>query len=254
MRSPAKNGVFAHAKSDAAVLNHSFPPPSGVSVELSPDKAAVDSRTSANGVTPTRAQRQSPRQHTPVESPSKIAHHIRDIPRQGLFASEPDLSSRAMPFFALFICQRIALERSLPLDEVVRNMDIASACADPALFWASLHEHPKISYIKFKDSDRLWSATKLRYDGFTFKGQINLRSKRSGPIFHLDLHPILPDKSCRFQRKFGADRFLYLNVPQLDTKAWTGGTQEIWRTSVTVGRNGSIPSQFPPPQVESLSY
>lgn len=54
-RSPAKNGVFTHAKSDAAVMSHSFPPPSGVSAKLSPDKAAVDYRTLANGVTPTRA-------------------------------------------------------------------------------------------------------------------------------------------------------------------------------------------------------
>jgi hypothetical protein len=224
--SPAKNGVFASAKSDAAVLNRSFPPPPDIRAKLSPDKAAISSKSPANGVTPTRARRQSPRERTPVESPSKIAHHIRDIPGQGLFTSEPDSSLRAMPFFALFVCQRVALERSVPLAELVRNMDIASACADPAVFWASLTEHPKISHIKFKDSDRLWSAAKRRYDGFTFKGQINLRSKRSGPIFQLDLHPILPDKSCRFQRKFGADRFLYLNVPELVAKAWTGGTQE----------------------------
>ncbi|KAF3050045.1 hypothetical protein E8E11_006510 [Didymella keratinophila] len=225
-RSPAKSGVFASAKSETAILNQSFPPPLGVSAKLSPDKGAVISRSPANGVTPARGQRQSLREQTPVESPSKIAHHIRDIPVQGLFASEPDLSLRAMPFFALFICQRIALEHSVPLTELVRNMDFASACADLVVFWASLIEHPKVSHVKFKDSDRLWSAVKRRYDGFTFRGQINLRSKRSGPIFQLDLHPILPNKSCRFQRKFGADRFLYLNVPELDAKAWTGGTQE----------------------------
>ncbi|KAL1651490.1 hypothetical protein SLS61_005441 [Didymella pomorum] len=235
-RSPAKNGVFASAKSDAAVLSQSFPPPPAVSAKLSPDKAAVHSKSPANGVTPTRAQRQSPRERTPIESPSKVAHHIRDIPRQGLFASETDLSLQIMPFFALFICQRIALERSISLADLVRNMDIASACASPIAFWTSLHEHPKISHIKYKDSDRLWSAMKRKYDGYTddgytydgytFKGQINLRSKRSGPIFRLELHPILPDKSCRFQRKYGADRFLYLNVPELEVKAWTGGTQE----------------------------
>ncbi|KAJ4376530.1 hypothetical protein N0V86_006643 [Didymella sp. IMI 355093] len=105
-------------------------------------------------------------------------------------------------------------------------MDFALACADPAVFWTSLLEHPKVTHIKYKDSDRLWSAAKRNYDGFTFKGQINLRSKPSGPVFQLDLHQVLPDKSCRFQRKFGADRFLYLNVPELDVKGWTGGTQE----------------------------
>lgn len=225
-RSPAKNGVFTSAKSDAAILNQSFPPPAGVSAKLSPNKVAINAGRPANGAPLSRVQRHSSRERTPVESPSKIAHHIRDIPRQGLFVSEPDPSLRAMPFFALFICQRIALERSISVAELVRDMDMASACANPTVFWSSLHSHPKISYVRFKDSDRLWLAAKQRYDGFTFKGQINLRSKRSGPIFQLDLHPILPDKSCRFQRKFGADRFLYLNVPELDGKAWTGGTQE----------------------------
>ncbi|KAF1922470.1 uncharacterized protein M421DRAFT_10521 [Didymella exigua CBS 183.55] len=195
-----KNGAFAQAKSAIAALAQSFPPPPGVSAKLSPDKAASKPKSPANGVTPRRAQRQSPREQTPVESPSKIAYHIRDIPGQGLFVGEPESSLRVMPYFALFICQRIALEHSVTLAELVCNMDLASACADPVVFWASLLEHPKILRIKFKDSERLWSAAKRSYDGFTFKGQVNLRSKNSGPIFQLDLHPVLPDKSCRFQR------------------------------------------------------
>ncbi|KAF3039373.1 hypothetical protein E8E12_006968 [Didymella heteroderae] len=226
IHSPEKHGVFAREKCAAVGVNQSFQPPPGISAELSPNKVEIKSKSPVNGVTPTRGQRQSPREQTPVESPSKVAHHIRDIPGQGLFVDDPDLSLRVMPYFALFICQRIALERSIPLSELVSSMDFASACADPTVFWTSLLEHPKISHIKFKDSDRLWSATKCNYDGFTFKGQINLRSKPSGPIFQLELHQILPEKSCRFQRKFGADRFLYLSVPDLERKAWTGCTLE----------------------------
>lgn len=135
-----------------------------------------------------------------------------------------------MPYFALFICQRIALEHSIQLNDLVRDVDLPSACADPAVLWASLSKHPKTTHIKNRDSDRLWSAAKRNYVGFTFKGQINLRSKRTGPIFQLDLHPILPDRSCRFQRQFGADRFLYLNVPELDVKGWNGGFQEDLKT------------------------
>lgn len=217
--SPVKNKMLNHAKAAIAFPNQSFPPLPGVSAMLSPDKSALQSNAYSTGRTPTRFQQGLPRERTPAESPSKIAHHIRDIPRQGLFVEDPTPGLQAMPYFALFICQRISLERSVPLAELVRNMDVAQACADPEVFWSSLLEHPKISHIKYKDPDRLWSAAKRDFEGFTFKGQINLRSKRHGPIFLLDLHRILPDKSCRFQRKFGSDRFLYLNVPELDVKS-----------------------------------
>lgn len=219
--SPVKNGSFAASKSATMSLNQSFPPPPGVSAKLSPDKAAFQAG-SHNRESPTRPQERSPGEQ---ESPSKIAHHIRDIPKQGLFVGEPPRGLRSMPYYALFICQRIALERSVSLTELVRNMDVAQACADPRIFWSSLEEHPKVKLVKYKDSDRLWSAAKRNYEGFTFKGQINIRSKQSGPIFQLDLHPILQDKSCRLQRKFGTDRFLYLNVPELSGKRWTGGNR-----------------------------
>ncbi|KAH6644503.1 RNA dependent RNA polymerase-domain-containing protein [Boeremia exigua] len=223
--SPVKNGAFNNSKAAAMSLHQSFPPPQGASA-MSPNKSALSPIKLTNGVTTTRHQSRSIREQTPVESPSKIGHRIRDIVEQGLFVSEPSVDLRAMPYFALFICQRIALEHKISVAELVRNMDVAQACADPEVFWQSLRTHDKVTHIKFKDPDRLWSAAKRSFDGFTFKGQINLRSKRSGPIFELDLHPILPDKSCRFQRKFGADRFLYLNVPELDVKGWGGGTQE----------------------------
>ncbi|KAF2995257.1 hypothetical protein E8E13_003603 [Curvularia kusanoi] len=225
--SPVKNGTFAHPNLAAMSLNQSFPPPPGVNVKLSPDKSASHSRSHSDRSSPARPQEQSPAGQASTESPTKIAHRIRDIPEQGLFAGKPGPNLRSMPYYALFICQRIALERSLPVTELVRSMDIAQACADPRVFWASLEEHPKVKNIKFKDSDRLWTAAKRNFEGFTFKGQINLRSKQSGPIFQLDLHPIFPDRSCRLQRKFGADRFLYLNVPEL--KKWTGGTQNDLR-------------------------
>ncbi|KAJ8106796.1 hypothetical protein OPT61_g9304 [Boeremia exigua] len=221
--SPSKNEIVANSRDTTVFLNQSFPPP-GKSVSLFSNQSALQPR-SLSAATPTRPQQRSPREQTPLESPSKIAHHIRDIPKQGLFVSEPPYSLRAMPYSALFICQRISLECSTPVEELVSGMDIAQACADPWIFWESLLQHPKITQIKFKDPDRLWSSAKRGSESFTFKGQINLRRKRSGPIFHLDLHPILPDRSCRFQRKFGSDRFLYLNVPDLHTKSWSGGSK-----------------------------
>ncbi|XPS75497.1 hypothetical protein M3J09_007573 [Ascochyta lentis] len=216
VHSPMKNGSFNQASLLGKSMNQSFPPPPGVSLELSPDKAMLQSRNPANGLSPITPQQQSSREQTPAESPSKIAHHIRDIPRQGLCVEDVESNTQLIPFFVLFICQRVAIEWSISLRDLLREIDIPSVMSDPDTFWLSLQSHPKIEQIKLKEPDRLWSAAKRGLDGFTFKGQINLSSKRSGSVFNLQLHPIQPDKSCRFQRRFGSDRFLYLNAPKLD--------------------------------------
>ena len=198
----------------------------GASASLTRDKTEMGVRSPLKGASLALTKQQSPREQAFAGYSTKTAHHIRDIPKQSLFVNEPSLDLRKIPYFMLFICQRVALECSVSLTELVRSMDIASASSDPETFWTPLLKHPKVARITLRDSDQLWSTSKENFEGFTFKGQINLRSKRSGSVFHLSLHPILPDISCRFQRRFGADRFLYLNVPDLDVKTWGGGTKE----------------------------
>lgn len=209
--SSTKNGTFAASRSAASIVNQSFPQPD-VSAKLSPDKSIFKLQSPVNGVSPTRAQREQ----TAAESPTKIAHYIRDIARQGLCVDDIHEQTQLMPYYIMFICQRIALECSVPLRDLLRDTDISSAMSDPGLLWSALESHPKVEHIKLKETNRLWSAAKRGLEGFTFKGQINLSSKGSGPVFNLQLQPIQADKSCRFQRRFGSDRFLYLNAPKLD--------------------------------------
>lgn len=206
-RSPTKNGSFDNAR-----LNQSFPPPPGVSAMLYPD-TSLQPRNPANDTSPARTKHSS-REQTPVDSPSKVSHHIRKIAMRGLFVDDVKEQALVIPYHILFICQRVAIEWSISLRDLLRQVDVSSAASSPDTLWSALQSHPKGAHIKLRETNQLWSAAKRGLEGFTFKGQINLSDRRRGSIFNLELHPIQADKACRFQRRFGSDRFLYLNTPK----------------------------------------
>ncbi|KZM24659.1 uncharacterized protein EKO05_0007083 [Ascochyta rabiei] len=216
VHSPVKNEYFNHPRGSETSLNQSFPPPPEVSVKLSPAKPILHRQSPASDLSPVRPQQQPSREQTPAKSPSKISCRIQDIRTQGLCVKDIEVQWQDIPYHVLFICQRVSLDWSVSLQDLLRDIDVRSSMSDPETFWFSLHSHPKARHIKSKETDRLWSATRRGMNAFTFKGHINLSNNRFGPVFNLELHPIQPDKSCRFQRHFGSDRFLYLNLPKLD--------------------------------------
>jgi hypothetical protein len=193
-------------------------PTAGPLPKVSPAKLGPITRNSPH--------QKSPDNVTPVESPRKIAHRISSIPKQGLFVDDIPDHLRRFPYHVVFICQRIAIDNSLAVQEVMQGMEISTVNADPAMFWQTLQSHPNINNVTVKESRHLWAASKRRFDGFTFKGQINLRNKQTGPIFSLRLMPVQADDSCRFQRRFGSDRFIYLNTPRLGGSEVRGFTSE----------------------------
>ncbi|KAF2123488.1 hypothetical protein P153DRAFT_391578 [Dothidotthia symphoricarpi CBS 119687] len=227
-RSPAKSKLFDRQPPGTTT---SFPAAGKIT---SPDQPILRPRSSSVGTTPSRAVR--PGAPTPVDSPSRVSHYIRDIPKQGLFVDDLPDDLKSVPYFLAFIGQRIALQHSIPIGDLMRKVDISSSKADPDTFWASIQTHPKISHVRLREPSGLWQARKRQFDGFTFKGQITLNSKRSGPVFNLQLQPVQKDASCRFQRKFGSDRFLYLQAPVWASKASRFNAaemkyiQERWKT------------------------
>ena len=146
-------------------------------------------------------------------SPSKMTHEIRNLPKQNLFLDTLPGALEFMPYFLLFICLRLATTNSLAIQEVVRGMDVSTVSADPEAFWSFIEKHDKIAHVKLREHRRLWQAAKRNFDGYTFKGHMTFSLKDTGPIIYTTLLPIQADKSCRLQRMFGSDRFLYLNTP-----------------------------------------
>jgi hypothetical protein len=145
------------------------------------------------------------------------SYNVRDIPQQHLFVDDFPDASRKIPFFVRFICQHFISTTSVNGENLLQMLQAPSTYVSSESFWATVGRiSDPNKYCSSKMGSRLWQAAKRGFEGYTFKGQISFSLKSSGPVFCFTPSPIQADKSCRFQRKFGADRFLYLTAPKFD--------------------------------------
>jgi hypothetical protein len=147
-----------------------------------------------------------------MQSPSKMPYEVRNLPDQNLFVDKLPRMLEHIPYHILFICQRVAIEHSVSLPDLVRGMDVSTVSSDQEALWSFIEKHHNIPRVRLRESSRVWQAAKRNSGGYTFKGHINPNLKRTGPIMNLALLPIQADKSCRLERMFGSDRFLYLDT------------------------------------------
>lgn len=175
------------------------PPRRDVSVGTKSRKPFVDP-TAVGDVTPA-LQRES--------------HHVRNIPNCNLFVDENIDDPKGIPYFILFICQRLVMQTPASLRDLLCKVRPEGLCNSLESFCNSITTYFRPSSVKFnaKELTRLWQAKEHNFEGCTFKGQISLNSSSTEPVFRLQLQSVELDKSCRFQRKFGSDRFLYLTAP-----------------------------------------
>ncbi|KAF2443222.1 hypothetical protein P171DRAFT_487174 [Karstenula rhodostoma CBS 690.94] len=157
------------------------------------------------------------------ESPSKLPYYIRDLPDQNLFNTPLTEDLKDFPYFVLFICSRLASEHSIPLSMLLQGIEAGSALTDSSKFLEQVCVNLKLPCTALRDQQKYWSAWKRDFEGYTFKARIDyndLGSKvSSSPVFKMNVLPIQADRSCRFQRKFGSDRYLYVNVPSFNLKS-----------------------------------
>ena len=215
---PAANGgqhEISHNTSASLAASFSNLKPSITDSFLS--KSMSRPQTASADTSPAKV---SPKENRTNGSPSKESHWIRDIPKQNLFVDVAGQELHGIPYFMLFICQRIATACSLSLQQLAKTINLRSVYSCSDTFWSAIREQSnhKLSFQQAHESSRIWQAAKHQFIGYTFKGQISFNSKEHSPVFSLQLSPINADMSCRFERKFGSDRFIYLNAPVFDTK------------------------------------
>ncbi|KAF2657604.1 hypothetical protein K491DRAFT_318144 [Lophiostoma macrostomum CBS 122681] len=174
--------------------------------------------TNVPGVAPpSRTAAELPKRVDLNESPSKTTYYVREIPSRNLFVEDISDNLRHFPYFILFMCLRISIENKTSLLELMEGMDAAAVKSDSQVFWAFIHGHPEIRQGPSQEATGIWSAAKNKCEGFMFKGIVTFNTHRYGPIFRLTLLPPQPDNACRFERAFGADRFLYLTFPSFES-------------------------------------
>ncbi len=217
--SPTKGRHNEMPRASDMSLTASFPPlrPS-TARNILPETALARPQIGSKSMSPSTKH---PQDITPGNSPSKESHYIRDIPKQGLFVDGYHPRLLDVPYFVFFVCQRIAVASSLSMNQLCKDINLASVHSNSDSFWSAIrsHSNSKVRLQKAQESNRIWLAAKRQFEGFTFKGRISFTQKGTGQVFKLELLPIQADKSCRFQRKFGSDRFLYLSVPAFESKS-----------------------------------
>lgn len=238
-QSPVKPGHLqnpvAEASSSSLRAHQPYPSPrtpSGRSTQQYGERVAVAS--------PARPVSQSPQ--ATLESPSKLSYYIRNIPSQNLFVEELPSKLIEFPYFILFICCRVSTTYGIPMSVLMRGMDIAKIRNNPTVFWTSMKDNTEDTNIVLREPPSVWSAAKKNFEGFTFKGRLVINNNNTttnnnrgagspaehrsdkaattidgNQVFNLELLPIQAEKSCRLQRKFGSDRFLYIDLPAFET-------------------------------------
>lgn len=88
---------------------------------------------------------------------------------------------------------------------------------DYQLLWRRFEKHARhnVRHPPEMVSPLDWKAAGNNFAGISLKGKLSFRPTHVDPLFQLQLKPLREHPSCRFQRAFGGDRFLYLSVPAL---------------------------------------
>lgn len=163
-----------------------------------------------------------PSVQAPVKDTSpKMPYQLRDLPNQGLFMEDFPRSMMEAPFIVRLECALIAATNGLSPATVLNPYTQAASTYEG--FWEAISKgnvsRSKPLNIKRRSTPKAWAAAKDRFQGWTLKGSLQFNTHTSGQLFSLQLEPLQWDNSCRLQRKFGSDRFLYLTVPAFDYSA-----------------------------------
>lgn len=140
-------------------------------------------------------------------------HQIRTLPQQGLFHNDIPPTMSDAPLRVRYECVRVALENGLSPEVIMP--DRTTIFVDYEALRRHFRDHPVKLKLPWSGSKRAWSAAEADFENISMKGKLIFSSLNTGPLFQLRLEPLQTEKSCRFQRAFGGDRFLYLDVPSV---------------------------------------
>ncbi|KAL9130896.1 MAG: hypothetical protein Q9217_001046, partial [Psora testacea] len=151
----------------------------------------------------------------PTQASNVVQHQVRDLPTHHLF--EPDIPEafKDASMRVRYEYIRLASHYQYPL-ELANPGDIADF-EDYQCLWRYFEkcaghvvQHPPEMVTPL-----VWKAAGDNFAGISLKGKLVFRSTNVGPLFQLHLEALRKERSCRFQRAFGGDRFLYLSVPAI---------------------------------------
>lgn len=118
---------------------------------------------------------------------------------------------------------RICLHCGVDIEGLDMNYDPSWAQSCHHL-WAGLRKHPAFASRAFPEppTERAWEAAtqgfRLNNDAVVLSGSIDFNPFKEGPLVRFRMNALRLEKGCRLNRRFGADRFLDILMPQLHGK------------------------------------
>ncbi len=151
----------------------------------------------------------------PTQASNLVQHQVRDLPTKDLF--EPDIPEafKNASMRVRYECSRLASYYRYPLEQADSG-DVAGLEDYQCLrrYFEKRAGHD-VQHPPEMVSPLVWKAAGDDFAGISLKGKLVFRPTNVGPLFQLHLEALRKERSCRFQRAFGGDRFLYLSVPAI---------------------------------------
>ena len=152
-----------------------------------------------------RSMRSAPcgQQFPAVETASLIGDCLHDFPASLARASLRDRHELT----------RIALDNGYSLEALAKSATLPSE--DFPSFWRWAQQLP-MGLASEPSNQQAWDRAEGRFENVVLRGDLNFNTRGTEPMFRLILKPLETDTSCRMFRRFGADRFLTINLPALN--------------------------------------
>ncbi|KAK7535212.1 RNA dependent RNA polymerase-domain-containing protein, partial [Phyllosticta citribraziliensis] len=142
-------------------------------------------------------------------------HQLKNLPTQHLFVPEIGEKLRSLPFKYRWEYVRVAQTIGSDPDDLIETRP--GSAQDYENFWSRLMQNEACqdqSSSVQRSSQKAWEAA--NFENVKLKGSLSFNTSNTGPLFKLHMQALRTETSCRFQRAFGGDRFLYIEVPPLD--------------------------------------
>ncbi|KAI9660480.1 MAG: hypothetical protein M1821_009830 [Bathelium mastoideum] len=163
-------------------------------------------------------QLDDPVQDVPLPKPdsaqSTSEHYlVRDLPTQGLFCEDLPANLVSVDIFTRYEACRVALESGIPVSELLSGYHREPDEYDS--IWSHFRALAHGGRMPKPTNPKTWQAARAGSSDVVLTGSLSFNTVSKDKLFRLRLEPIKSEKSCRFQRKFGSDRFLYVSVPSI---------------------------------------
>jgi hypothetical protein len=158
----------------------------------------------------------------PAETESSLKEEfVGELLSYGPFSLE-DSFSATIPLRFRYELERIARAWNMPFKKILVGDRVTFNTQDDFWSWVSGLAQRYGRPLPERSPRRAWdaAATDFRTDKHSevvvLSGDLDWCDESESGIFKLKLNPLKPERTCRFHRRFGSDRFLTLTVPAPD--------------------------------------